>query len=109
MPGQIVQQRRLAHARLTGHDQRPALTGANSIDQPVQHVALAASARQPCRASSDGECLAICPAPMLLARRPAAGTSHWRTGRGGRWGGSAVMFVRFMPSSGSDATCSAVP
>jgi hypothetical protein len=44
MPGQIVLQRRLAHARLTGHDQRPALTGANSIDQPVQHVALAASA-----------------------------------------------------------------
>ena len=37
------------------HDTGPRTdTGADSIDQPVQHVAFAAPARQPCRASSDG-------------------------------------------------------
>jgi hypothetical protein len=52
---QVVQQRRLAHARLAAHHQRPALTRANSFDQPVEHVPFAAPALEPCRASSDGE------------------------------------------------------
>ena len=54
LPGDVVQQRRLAHARLADHHQRPALTRPDGIDQPVQHAAFAAPARQPCRASWDG-------------------------------------------------------
>jgi hypothetical protein len=49
---QVVQQRRLAHARLAAYHQCPALTPANSFDEPVEHVALAAPAYEPCRASS---------------------------------------------------------
>ena len=52
-PGRILQQRRLTYARLTAHHQRPALTSADSTDQPVKYVALAAPARQPSRTSSD--------------------------------------------------------
>jgi hypothetical protein len=43
---QVVQQRRLAHARVTAHHQGPALTGANRVEEPVQHVAFAAPTRQ---------------------------------------------------------------
>jgi hypothetical protein len=38
----MVQERRLAHARLAAHHQRPALTRAHSFDEAVEHVALAA-------------------------------------------------------------------
>ena len=41
----VLQQRRLAHARFAAHHQRPALTRANSFDEPVEHVAFAAPAR----------------------------------------------------------------
>ena len=40
----VFQQRRLAHARLAAHDQRPALARANRFDQPVEHLAFAAPA-----------------------------------------------------------------
>ena len=52
-PGQVVQQRCLAHTRLVAHHKCSALTRPDSIDQPVQHAALAAPARQARRASSD--------------------------------------------------------
>ena len=42
---QVLQQRGLAHARLAAHDQGPALTRANSVDQPVEHIELVAPAR----------------------------------------------------------------
>jgi hypothetical protein len=44
VPGQVLQQRRLAHARLAGHHQRLTLTCPDSIDQPVQHAAFAVPA-----------------------------------------------------------------
>jgi hypothetical protein len=39
---QVVQQRRLAHARFAADHQGPALTGAGSLDEPVEHLAFAA-------------------------------------------------------------------
>jgi hypothetical protein len=39
-----LQQRRLADTWLPAHDQRPALTGAHRVQEPVQHVAFAAPA-----------------------------------------------------------------
>ncbi len=47
----VVQQGRLAQARLADHYQPTTLTCANSINQPVKHVAFAAPARQPRGAS----------------------------------------------------------
>jgi hypothetical protein len=43
VPGQVIQQRRLARSRLTGQHQRPALTRANRLDQPVEHGTFTAS------------------------------------------------------------------
>ena len=43
---QVLQQCRLAHARLPAHYQRPALTGANRVQEPVQQVAFAAPTPQ---------------------------------------------------------------
>ena len=54
---QVVQQRRLAHARLPAHHQGPALTGASSIQELVEHAAFAA------------------PVPQLRRRSPPAGGS----------------------------------
>jgi hypothetical protein len=50
----VLEQRGLAHARLATHHQRPALTRADSLDEPVEHRELAAPARQLVRAPSDG-------------------------------------------------------
>ena len=63
---QVLQQRRLAHARLATHHQRPALARANSVDEPVEHVAFAAPAPQLRRTSRWGT-VAICPGPPLRA------------------------------------------
>ena len=41
---QVLQQRRLAHARLAPQHQRPALARADRFDEAVEHVALAATA-----------------------------------------------------------------
>jgi hypothetical protein len=49
LPGQVLQQRSLAHARVTAHYQSPALTGPDRGDEPVERVAFAAPARQPRR------------------------------------------------------------
>ena len=48
--GQVVEQRRLAGPRLAVHDQRPALTRVDRLDQPVQRGALRPAVRQPRRA-----------------------------------------------------------
>jgi hypothetical protein len=36
MPGQVVQQHGLAHSRLAAEHQYPALTGPDSVDEPVE-------------------------------------------------------------------------
>jgi hypothetical protein len=46
LPGQIIQQRRLAHARLTVHHKSPAFTGADGREESVQHIAFGAPADQ---------------------------------------------------------------
>ncbi len=46
VPGHVLQQRRLAHARLTVHHQRPALSRTDRLDQLVEHTALSAAAQQ---------------------------------------------------------------
>src|SRR6516225_1204956 len=38
LPGQVVQQRRLAHTRLTAHDQDPALTGPHGTDGLAEYT-----------------------------------------------------------------------
>jgi hypothetical protein len=43
---QITEQRCLAHTRFTGNHQRPALTSANSLEQPVEHAALGVAVNQ---------------------------------------------------------------
>ncbi len=52
LPGQVLQQRRLAHPRLAVHHQHPALTGTHRLDQPVQHAALGTPVRQPAHTAS---------------------------------------------------------
>ena len=54
--GQVVQQHRLAHARVAAHHQHPALAGPDRVDQPVQHVALAVAVGQPRRTTRPLRC-----------------------------------------------------
>jgi hypothetical protein len=67
----VLQQGGLAHPRLPAHHQRPALTGANRLQQPIQRLALAApptlcsTAAQPFVTPSRGICVAISPAAKL--------------------------------------------
>jgi hypothetical protein len=49
---QVVQQHRLAHARIAAHHQHPALTGPDRVDQPVEHVTFAVPVGQPRRTTS---------------------------------------------------------
>jgi hypothetical protein len=49
----VVQQRRLAHAWFATHHQDPALSRADSVDEPVEHVAFPAPARELRRASRE--------------------------------------------------------
>ena len=44
--GEVVQQRRLAHARLAAHHQGAALASTYRVQEPVQHVAFPAPAQQ---------------------------------------------------------------
>jgi hypothetical protein len=55
LAGGVVQQGRLADARLAGHHQRPALARPDIVQQLVQHAAFAAPACQPGSASSRRE------------------------------------------------------
>jgi hypothetical protein len=50
----VIQQRRLAHARLATHHERSALARANGFDHPVEHIAFAAPTLELCGTSSDG-------------------------------------------------------
>src|ERR1700693_1486141 len=52
--GHIIQQGRLTHTGFPTHHQRPALTGAHSVDQPVERLALASPAPQ-LRDSANGQ------------------------------------------------------
>jgi pimeloyl-ACP methyl ester carboxylesterase len=49
-PGQVIQQYRLAHARVPAHHQGPALTGPDRADQPIQRVPFAEPVHDPRRA-----------------------------------------------------------
>ena len=51
LPGQVVQQHGLAHARVAAHYQGPALAAPDGIDEPVQRVAFAVTVCQAGRAS----------------------------------------------------------
>jgi len=44
-PGEVVKQNGLAHAGLTAHHQRPALTGPHASHEPVKYATFAESAR----------------------------------------------------------------
>ena len=50
---EVLEQRRLADTRLTTDHQCPAFARADGLDQPVEHVAFAATARQRSRAAAD--------------------------------------------------------
>ena len=54
MIDQVIQQRRLTHARLAMHHKCPALTGAHGVDQPVEQPALAVPTHE-LRDASRGE------------------------------------------------------
>jgi hypothetical protein len=47
--GQIIEQHRLAHARIAAYHQHPALPRPDRVDQPVEHVAFAVPVGQPRR------------------------------------------------------------
>jgi hypothetical protein len=49
--GQVLQQCGLAHARVTAYHQRPAVTGPDPGDKPVQYAALGMAVRQWSRAA----------------------------------------------------------
>src|SRR5690242_2407117 len=51
LPDQVVQQRGLAHARLTADHQHPALTGPDAIDELGERAHLAGPAPQRCGSS----------------------------------------------------------
>jgi hypothetical protein len=51
LPGQVVQQHGLAHARVAAHHQRTAMPGLDRLDQPVQRIPFAAPVRQSHRAA----------------------------------------------------------
>src|SRR5437660_3695929 len=50
----VFQQRRLTHAGFATYHQCLALSRPDSFDEPVEHIAFAAPARQLCRPSSEG-------------------------------------------------------
>jgi len=67
---EILQQRRLAHARIASHHQDAALTRANIVDEPVEHVAFATPARQLPARPRIGVPVAISRPPTLRTIRP---------------------------------------
>jgi hypothetical protein len=80
-PGQVVEQRRFTHARLAVHDQCPALSRLDRLDQPVKHIALGTAVGQPCRAPPHRACGHRHGTNGIPRPRPAhlaAKTSHWR-------------------------------
>src|SRR6476659_7628204 len=84
---QIFEQRRLANTRFAGNHQRPALTGANSLEQPVEHAALGVTVNQLHRTPAPVKSAAICTAVALTipgdsaewpVRRSTALRHGWR-------------------------------
>jgi hypothetical protein len=80
-PGQVVQQSGLAHAGLTAHHQRPALTGLRVSNEPVKYATFAGPARQLCRGA---------PGTSMCRHRPGATRQPWRRCRLARQGGSGT-------------------
>ena len=91
---QVTEQRRLAHARLAAHHQRPAFTRPDGRDQVGQHAHLAAAPPQRRGPSSRGES----GAPWrgrIRSHRPSTGTTPWP----GRWPRETAPWRR--PEEGS--------
>jgi hypothetical protein len=63
--GEVLQQRRLTRTRLAVHDQRPAFTGANSVQELVQDTTLGTAVGQLHRASRTGRPAGTCTTPTL--------------------------------------------
>src|SRR6476469_5418677 len=75
----VLQKRRLAHARLAPHHERPAFARPDGLDEPVEYIAFAAPAGQRGRAAADcGELGHLAGEPTLHRRRQAATTGHRR-------------------------------
>jgi hypothetical protein len=79
-PGQVPQQRRLAHPRLAVHHQRPALTRAHSVQEPVKHAALGTAVRQFGRAIPRRETCGHLYGTNAIPRPPPA---RWYAAAGG--------------------------
>jgi hypothetical protein len=113
--GQVFQQRRLANARLAMHHQRPALAGADSLHQPVKHLALGVAAGQPHRASPHRQipprCCTVVMAPLPPLPTWVGLPTHRLAGRQS----IEVQRVCRLPSrsgragSGSGSACSSPP
>src|SRR6266496_3750095 len=76
---EVLQKRRLSHARPATQHERPAFARADGLDEPVEHVAFAAAARQrSCAAANWGEHGHLAGDATLYVCRQAATTGHWR-------------------------------
>ena len=73
LPGQVLQQRGLAHPRLAVHHQTPAFTRTHRRHQPVEHVAFGAAAGQLRHRPRPGKSAGTCTALTLL---PGQRTGH---------------------------------
>ena len=98
-PGQVVQQRGLAHPRLTAHHQHPAAARPHRVNELIKHAAFAAPVRQPARATSQ---------PGIVAHQPGTTQHPWRwrprparQRKGGRSRGEHTATWRI----GRDADC----
>src|SRR5437667_6251555 len=74
----VLQKRRLAHARPAPQHERLAFACADGVDEPVEHVAFAAAARQRNAAANWGEHGHLAGDATLYVCRQAATTGHWR-------------------------------
>jgi hypothetical protein len=68
-PGQVVEQRRLAHTRITAHYQGLALTRPHTSHEPVQHATFSVPVYQPL------------PATRTSSGRHYRPSATWRPGR----------------------------
>ena len=68
-PGQVVQQRGLAHPRLTAHHQGPASTGPHISNEPVKYATFPGPAGQPCCRPPD---------TRMCRHRPSVAQRPWR-------------------------------
>src|SRR2546430_4781774 len=74
----VLEKRRLAHARLAPQHERLAFACPEGVDEPVEHVAFAAAARQRNAAANWREHGHLAGDATLYVCRQAATTGHWR-------------------------------